>query len=422
MITERKAHSLIDKVYSWSNLWTAWRRVRANKGAPGVDRLTIEAFAPLAHLHLQELQRKLMQDRYVPNAVRRAYIPKASDPTKQRPLGIPTILDRVCQQAVRQVLEPVFEPYFSDRSFAYRPCRSPAQAMLTLQADIQDGYHSVLDADIQSFFDRLDHTVIMTLVSARVADGRVLKLIEAFLTAPIREPDGTIRIPTEGTPQGGVVSPLLANVVLDVLDKAIEAKGWRHVRYADDFVVLTKSLQEARSAHDYIQSVLEGLRLTLHPDKTSVGNVRQGFAFLGFHVRNGNVAIKAKAIDLFKEQVRHLTRRQQGCNVDAVLSRLNPLLRGWAGYYGGAEVQNLFRTLDSWIRMRIRCFRLQHRRATHNARLPNSKLKRWGLLSLSDLRPHHRYTFRRERASRASSTFLATRQRLGVAQCGNAAC
>jgi group II intron reverse transcriptase/maturase len=416
MTTERKAHSLIDKIYNWNNLWTAWRKVRANKGAPGVDRVTIQDFESQVELHLRELQRKLMQDRYAPKAVRRTYIPKASDPTKLRPLGIPSIMDRICQQAIVQVLAPVFDRDFSDRSYAYRHGRSAKQAMATLIEDIQAGNHSVLDADIEGFFDNLDHNVIMTRVCRKVADGRVLRLIEAFLKAPIRDDDGNVSIPTVGTPQGGVISPLLANIVLDDLDKAIEQQGWRHVRYADDFVIVTKSNKEAGRAHTHIQYILDELRLKLHQDKTRIGTVGAGFTFLGFNIKNGMVAIRDKALETLKDKIRLLTRRKQGCNVDTVISNLNPVLRGWAGYYGGAQVATVFCKLDKWIRMRIRAFRFGCKRATDNGRLPNRILGRWGLLSLSNLRPSHRLSFRRAGVSRASSTSLAMGQRLGVAQ------
>jgi len=389
-----KAHSLIDKVYSWDNLWTAWRKVRANKGAHGLDRVTIRAYEQDVETHLRELQRKLMEDRYEPLPVRRVYIPKASNPKQMRPLGIPTVTDRVCQQAVYQVLCPIFDPYFSNRSFGFRPGRKAHHAIATAIRDAKEGFRSVVDADIASFFDRLDHEVVMSLVCARVADGRVLRLIKAFLKAGVSE-DGIISVPTEGSPQGGVISPLLANIVLDAFDKAIEAKGWRHVRYADDFVILTRSPQEAAHALAYAKEVLGTLKLSLHETKTRLTDFHEGFEFLGFHFRSFRLGIRAKSLERFKDRVRFVTRRNQGRNVDAVLADLNPIIRGYANYFGVAEAARSFRKLDKWLRMRIRSFRLKRRVRTANRRLPTRKLVKWGMLSLLDCRPRLRISYMR---------------------------
>ena len=389
-----KAHSLIDKVYSWDNLWTAWRKVRANKGAHGLDRVTIRAYEQDVETHLRELQRKLMEDRYEPLPVRRVYIPKASNPKQMRPLGIPTVTDRVCQQAVYQVLCPIFDPYFSNRSFGFRPGRKAHHAIATAIRDAKEGFRSVVDADIASFFDRLDHEVVMSLVCARVADGRVLRLIKAFLKAGVSE-DGIISVPTEGSPQGGVISPLLANIVLDAFDKAIEAKGWRHVRYADDFVILTRSPQEAAHALAYAKEVLGTLKLSLHETKTRLTDFHEGFEFLGFHFRSFRLGIRAKSLERFKDRVRFVTRRNQGRNVDAVLADLNPIIRGYANYFGVAEAARSFRKLDKWLRMRVRSFRLKRRVRTANRRLPTRKLVKWGMLSLLDCRPRLRISYMR---------------------------
>jgi group II intron reverse transcriptase/maturase len=385
-----KAHSLIDKVYSWDNLWTAWRRVRANKGVHGLDRVTIRAYEQDVETHLRELQRKLMEDRYEPLPVRRVYIPKASNPKQMRPLGIPTVTDRVCQQAVYQVLCPIFDPHFSARSYGFRPGRNAHRAIATAFLDAEEGYRSVVDADISSFFDQLDHEVVMSQVCTRVADGRVLRLIEAFLKAGVSE-DGVISVPTKGSPQGGVISPLLANIVLDVFDKAIEAKGWRHVRYADDFVILTRSPEEAARALAYAKEVLGNLKLSLHEQKTRLTDFRKGFEFLGFHFRSFRLGIRAKSLERLKDRVRFVTRRNQGRNVEAVLADLNPIIRGYANYFGVAEVASAFRKLDKWLRMRVRSFRLKRRVRTANHRLPNKKLVKWGMLSLLECRPRSRF-------------------------------
>jgi len=389
-----KAHSLIDKVYNWNNLWSAWRKVRANKGAHGLDRVTIRAFEKDVETHLKELQRKLMEDRFEPQMVRRVYIPKASNPKQKRPLGIPVVIDRVCQQAIYQVLSPIFEPHFSARSFGFRPGRKAHHAIATAIQDAREGYVCVVDADIASFFDRIDHQVVISRVCVRIADGRVIALLKAFLKAGIND-CGVVSVPTEGTPQGGVISPLLANIVLDSFDQDIEAQGWRHVRYADDFVIFTKSTEEAVQALAHAKEVLGTLKLSLHETKTRLTDFREGFEFLGFHFRGFRLGIRARSLAKFKDRVRYVTRRQQGRNIDAVLQDLNPVIRGYANYFGVAEVYRTFRVLDKWIRMRVRCFRLKHKTRLANRRLPSRMLQRWGLLSLLDCRPPPRFTYMR---------------------------
>ena len=385
----RKAHSLIDKVYRWENLYTAWRRVRANKGAHGLDRVTIRHFEADWEKHLREIQRKLMQRRYAPQPVRRVYIPKPAEPKKRRPLGIPTVTDRIVGQALLQILDPLFDASMSQRSFGFRKGRKAHHAIATVIRDAKEGYRHVVDADIASFFDRIDHQVAMSLVRARIADGRVLDLIEAFLKAGVHE-KGAVHVPTEGTPQGGVVSPWLSNLVLDVLDKALEERGWRHVRYADDFVVLTRTREEAEDALAYVKEVLGRLQLSLHETKTRLTDFSQGFEFLGYRLRRNRLGIRPKSLERFKDRVRALTRRQQGRNVEAVLADLNPVLRGWSGYFGVAEVTRRFTKLDGWIRMRIRAFRFQRRCRNDNWRLANVRLAKWGLLSLHQCRPSYR--------------------------------
>lgn len=390
--TKHKAHSLIDKVYDWKNLWTAWRRVRANKGAHGLDRVTIKQFEADCKIHLRELQRKLVQRRYTPQPVRRVYIPKASNPKERRPLGIPVVADRIVGQALLQVLDPLFDPTLSERSFGFRKGRKAHTAISTALRDARQGFRVVLDADIKSFFDRIDHQVLMSRVRDRIADGRVLDLIEAFLKAGVME-NGNVFVPDEGTPQGGVISPWLANLLLDDLDKAIEARGWRHVRYADDFVVLCRSRQEAQEALRYVKEVLESLKLSLHETKTRLTDFSEGFEFLGFRFRCYRIGIRDKSLQRFKDEVRRRTRRQQGRNVEAVIADLNPVLRGWAGYFGVAEVSYTFRHLDAWIRMRIRAFRKQRKSRRDNCRLRNRRLAKWGLLSLQECRPRARISY-----------------------------
>jgi group II intron reverse transcriptase/maturase len=374
----RKAHSLIDKVYNWKNLVTAWRRVRANKGAHGLDRVTIRQFEADWETHLREIQRQLLEKRFTPLPVRRVYIPKASNPKQRRPLGIPTVADRVVGQALLQILDPLFDSSLSERSFGFRKGRKAHHAIATVIRDAKDGYRHVVDADIASFFDRIDHHVEMSFVSARIADGRVLNLIEAFLKAGVSE-NGSVHVPTEGTPQGGVISPWLSNLVLDELDKALEGRGLRHVRYADDFVVLTQTRQEAQDALVFVQEVLGKIKLSLHETKTRLADFNEGFEFLGFRFRRSRLGVKAQSLERFKDRIRSLTRRQQGRNVEAVIADVNAVLRGWSGYFGVAEVADVYTKLDRWIRMRIRSFRFQRRCMNDNWRLTNKHLVKWGV-------------------------------------------
>ena len=387
-----KAHSLIDKVYNENNLYRAWRKVRANKGTHGLDRVTIRMFEKDWDTHLREIQRKLKEHRFEPQPVLRVYIPKPADPKKRRPLGIPVVTDRIVQQAIVQVVEPLFNAQMSTRSYRYRKDRKAHDAIATIIQDVKEGFRAVVDADIDSFFDTLDHEVVMSRVRARIADGRVLDLIEAFLKAGISE-NNVVTVPTEGTPQGGVISPWLSNLVLDDLDKALESKQWRHVRYADDFVVLCRSLEEAQDALAYVTEVLGKLKRSLSETKTKVSHVNEGFEFLGFRFRNYRLGIRDKSIDRFKDRVRTLTKRYQGRNVEAILEDLNPVIRGWANYVGVAQVTFLFENLDGWIRMRLRAFKTKHRNANDNWRLPNRRLEKWGLLSLQECRPELRLSY-----------------------------
>ena len=248
---------------------------------------------------------------------------------------------------------------------------------------------TVLDADISACFDEMDHSVVMSFVRARIADGRVLDLFEAYLKAGVYEA-GTVHVPERGFPQGGVISPWLMNLVLDDLDKAIESRGWRHVRYADDFLVLCHTRNEADQALAYVKEVLEALKLSLNVKKTRVSTFQQGFEFLGFRFRGSSLGIRPKAIDALKDKVRRLTRRQQGRNIDAVIKDLVPVLRGWARYFGVAEVTSTFAALDGWIRMRLRAFKFKRKNHNDNWRLPNRRLAKWGFLSLQQCRPTER--------------------------------
>lgn len=386
----RKAHSLIDKVYSWKNLMAAWRAVRRNKGAHGLDRVTIQEFERNLEQNLSEIQRKLQQDRFCPHPVRRVYIPKDWRGKKLRPLGIPIVADRVVQQALLQVLNPIFDPTFSAVSFGFRKGRRAHDAVTRTLEYKKQGYKHVVDADIQSFFDQIDHRVVMSLVSRRVADGRVLRLIESFLKAGIFE-DGIVRVPAEGTPQGGVFSPLLANVVLDYLDKSLESKGLCFVRYADDFLVFVRTAQEAEQALTVVQEIIQELGLNLSAEKTKVTRFSEGFDFLGFHITSCSVSVSHKSLEKFRGTVRHVTRRNRGDSLQQVIDDLQPRMRGWINYFGRGTIIWLCHSLDGWIRMRLRAFKSKRKRHTDNHRIKNKYFFRRGLTPLTEMFPSERF-------------------------------
>ena len=383
---ERKYHSLYDKVYAMGNLSEAWDRVKENKGAGGVDGESIQQFAKDWERNLAELQRLLKEKRYVPPPVRRHYIPKPDG--RMRPLGIPTVRDRIVQQAVKNILEPIFEPQFKDCSYGFRPGRSAHQAAGKLRAYAAAGYRWVVDADIQGFFDNLDHGLLLQFLRERVVDGSVLKLISAWLTAGVME-EGAVRTVVAGTPQGGVISPLLANIYLDQFDRIMEERGYRLIRYADDFVVMCKLERKAKRALEVSKEILEGkLKLTLHPEKTRIVHIRDGFDFLGFQFRGHYQRPRAKTLSSFKERVRRVTRRQQGKNLKQVVKVLNPVIRGWGGYQRRGDVKTLFTELDKWVRMRLRAFKEKKKAVRHqNRRIPNRWLAKQGLISLTSLLP-----------------------------------
>ena len=351
---KRKIHSLIDKVYALPNLLLAWEKVKANRGAGGIDRVTIKQFE--AHLvdNLQELHRVLREGKYQPLPVRRVYIPKADG--GERPLGIPAVRDRVVQQAVLQVLQPIFEPLFEDCSYGFRPARSAHQAIAKIETLRVLGFKHVVEVDLKSFFDTLDHELLVSRVAEEIADGRILGLIRGWLEAGVLE-EGAVRTQVAGTPQGGVISPLLANIYLHAFDRTMVRRGYQVVRYADDFVVLCKSEKKAQRALEVVTRILtEDLLLTIHPEKTKVTSFKEGFDFLGFRLHTRFKKPRAKAIVSFKDKVRLLTRRQQGKNLEEVIKALNPTIRGWGRYFRGSNWKMVAAELDAWIRMRLRSF------------------------------------------------------------------
>lgn len=389
----RKAHSLIDKIYQRKNLQIAWEKVKANQGAGGVDGESIEAFDERLDERLDRLHEELRTDCYRPQPVRQQPIPKADKPGEYRMLGIPTIFDRVCQQAMLNRLEPLFEPVFDAASFGYRRGRSTKDALRKVWKEIEAGGQWIVDADLKDFFGTADHEKLLALVSQRVSDGRVLRLIEAMLKSGSCG-EGR-HLPTEcGTPQGSGISPLLSNILLTPFDREMRRRGYQLTRYSDDWVVTCSSAAQARAALQTATGILKTLGVAINPRKTRIVHVKQGFEFLGYKIKRGNrpmrlpagkirSGIKAgalyayprqKSIRHFKDQIRHLTCRRAPVTTAQLIQQINPILRGWGEYYKRAHVRRLFHRLDGWITCRIWSHRYKHWRNAGWKRLPRRVL------------------------------------------------
>ncbi|MGE5673053.1 MAG: group II intron reverse transcriptase/maturase [Mycobacterium leprae] len=385
-VSERRYYSLIDKVYALTNLNEAWKEVKRNKGAAGVDRVSTDRFEKNLEGYLRQLHQQLQDGTYTPPPVRRVYIDKA-DGTK-RPLGIPTVADRVVQQAVRRILTPIFEAVFLPCSHGFRPGRSTRTAILMVEQYRQQGYRWVVDVDFKSYFDTLDHEVLMAKIKERVTDGRILDLIRSWLTAGVMD-EGNLTYQTTGTPQGGVISPLLANIYLHSLDLALTNWGYKVVRYADDMVILCESHNKAKTALGLLKQKAEReLRLTVHPVKTRTTRFYEGFDFLGFTFKGRYRVARKRSLEKFKDRVRELTPRQTHKTLTEVIAELNPVIRGWGNYYRHGHMKGRFEALDQWIRMRLRSKVLKRkasRSRVASSLLPNKRLESLGLVSLLTL-------------------------------------
>lgn len=387
-VTGGKWYSLIDKAYAPATLESAWTRVQANEGAAGVDGQSVDRFAAKAELYLSELAMALREGSYRPQPVKRVEIPKGDG--KTRPLGIPTVKDRIVQQAVRLVIEPIFENGFCDGSYGFRPGRGCHDALRAVDRLLKEGYTHVVDADLQSYFDTIPHARLMTRIEEKVSDGRLLDLIHGWLTADILH--GLDRwTPTEGSPQGAVISPLLANIYLDPLDRLMAELGYPMVRYADDFVILTRSHAEAEAALAVVKAWVAENGLRLHPDKTRIANCRKkgnGFEFLGYRFERGRRHVRKKSLDKLRETIREKTRRTRGQSLKVVVADLNRTLRGWFGYFKHAH-PSTFLELDQMIRRRLRAMLRKQARGRSvgndrrdHQRWPNAYFANTGLFAL----------------------------------------
>jgi RNA-directed DNA polymerase len=387
-----KWFSLMDKVWARRNLEAAFAKVKANRGGPGVDRVTAAMFEKRLDAELTRLETQLREGTYQPQAVHRTWIPKGDG--KLRPLGIPTIRDRVVQTALRHVLEPIFEREFAEHSYGFRPNHSAKDALRRVDALLRAGYCEVVDADIQGYFDSIPKEPLMARVRNRVADGRVLSLVEQYLNQTVM--DGLDQwTPDAGTPQGAVISPLLANIYLNPLDHLMAQMGVEMVRYADDFVLLCKTADEAAQALTALREWMAHAGLTLHPDKTQrVCMEEEGafFEFLGYRFKRHKSRLRrfprTKSAKKLKDAIRPHTRRTHGHSLERVIAQINPILRGWFVYFQHSH-PTVFRLTDSWVRMRLRSIlRTRHRkrgrgRGDDHIRWPNAYFAERGLFSLT---------------------------------------
>lgn len=386
---KRRWYSLIDKIWAYPNLEMAFYDVKKNRGAHGVDKVTIKEYEMKLEHNLRVLQESLRTKTYRAKPVRRVYIPK-TDGTK-RPLGIPTVGDRVLQAATKRILEPIFEQKFLDCSFGFRPNRSAHMAIEKIRKDLMEGYTYVIDADIKTYFDSIPHDKLMELVKEEVVDGSILALLEQFLKSGILE-NGVVHENQNGSPQGGVISPLLANIYLHPLDELMTERGHRLTRYADDFVICCKSLKGAERVLKSVAKLLEqGLGLKIHPEKTKiVDNLEEPFVFLGYIFKRGWFhSPSEKAVKKFKNKIKEVTKRNLTVNLEEfVKHRLNSIIRGWGRYFGIGFSKTLYGKLDAWIRRRLRMIQLRSwrkikklhkelRRRQWKGELPRLRMNRW---------------------------------------------
>ena len=387
-----KWFSLIDKVYRSQTLKVAWDKVRGNAGAAGVDGQSVKRFEVRAEAYLEELERALRTGEYRPEPIKRVEILKEDG--KLRPLGIPAVKDRIVQTALKLVIEPIFEQEFEESSYGFRPRRSAKAALREVDALIKEGCTHVVDADLESFFDTIPHQVLRGRVEERISDGAVHKLIELFLSQDIIE-ELKRWTPVGGTPQGAVISPLLANIYLHPLDRHMREKGYRMVRYADDFVVLCQTAEEAQAALNEVRAWVEPNGLKLNADKTQVGDCRQagqGFEFLGYRFEVGRRWVRRKSLLALRERIRQKTRRTRGDSLACIIADLNPTLRGWFDYFKHAQPL-VHQLTDSFVRRRLRAIlRKQDKRPgmgkcrNDHLRWPNTFFATQGLFTLTAAR------------------------------------
>lgn len=381
-----KWFSLIDKISKPAVLLASWRQVAKNKGSAGIDKISIKMFTTHQDRYLKEIKTELEQGLFVPSAIRRAYIPKADG--KRRPLGIPIIRDRIVQAAIKMALEPIWENEFLPSSYGFRPLRSAHDAIHEIARLLKDGYQYVVDADIKGYFDNISHSLMMEAVNLKIADGKINKLIDRFMEASIIEETKQWK-PTSGTPQGGVLSPLLANIFLHTFDGMMKEEGFKIIRYADDFVILCKTADEAERALNITKEWMQKHSLELHPDKTRICNYQtESFDFLGFRFENGYKFVRKSSYSRLKDAIREKTKRTCGRSADQIIKSLNPMLAGWFNYFKLAQ-GSIYKEIDSFIRRRIRAVLRKQKKCPGSGKAlkdhinwPNEYFAKLGLFSL----------------------------------------
>ncbi|MFH1722259.1 MAG: group II intron reverse transcriptase/maturase [Candidatus Altiarchaeota archaeon] len=386
MEKKRKVHSLTGRITP-QMMKDAFKAVKRNRGACGIDKVSIQLFENQLEQNLDALMKKLKGRSYAPLPLRRAYIPKGKN--QRRPLGIPSVRDRIAQEVIRRLLEPIFERKFHNDSFGFRRRRNCHKAVERVIELCQKGYIYVMDADIAAFFDNIPHSLIMKAVAEEVADGNILSIVEKFLTSGVME-DGKFVPTRKGTPQGGVISPLLANIVLNYLDWHLEKHGYHFTRYADDFVVLCQNKNEAERALNLVKDFLaKELSLSLSIEKTKVTTYHKGFEFLGFFISSRSTKIRTKSVEKFKDKVKELTIRSHNLDQE-VIKKLNQVIRGTANYFATSfsNCYHLFNKTDMWIRRRLRCMKYKSISRRHNLSMRTRHIHRLGLLSLADFCPN----------------------------------
>ena len=383
-----KWFSLIDKVWEMRNLSAAWIKTVVNKGSAGIDRQSVQQFSSQLGKELDGLQRELKESSYHPLAVRRCWIPKPGGKEK-RPLGIPTVRDRIVQGALRNVLEPIFERIFAEHSYGFRPGRGCKDALRRVDHLLKAGEVWVVDVDFKAYFDTIPHDKLMARVEELISDGRILELLWKYLKAGVIEELKGWEPTEQGTPQGAVISPLLANLFLNPLDHLMAARGYAMSRYADDLVVQCRTEAEAEAALELIQNWAKENGLTVHPTKTRIVNAsgKGGFDFLGYHFERGMKWPRQKSMDKLRETIRGRTRRTQGQSLGEIIQRMNPTLRGWFEYFKHSH-RTTFSDVDKWVRMRLRSILRQRQgkrgrgRGIDHQHWPNAFFERHGLFSL----------------------------------------
>lgn len=377
-----KVHSLTGRITE-ELMFKSFKAVKKNRGAAGIDKVSIEMYQSNLKENLLALMKELKQGTYEPIPLRRVHIPKGDG--KLRALGIPSIKCRIAQEVIRRLINPTFESRFHDNSFGFRPGRNCHQALERLVDYAQQGYKYVVDVDVKGFFDNIPHNLIMDSIAARIADGNILNLIEKFLKSGVME-EGELKPTIKGTPQGGVISPLLANIALNHLDWYLEHNDYRFVRYADDFVILCKTKPDSERALEEVRTYLERMKLQVSPEKTRICHYSEGFNFLGFAIKTKSVQMRTKSVEKFRKKIKEITTRSNNLS-KAVIEKLNRVIRGTVNYFSPkfSTMKTQFMLLDKWIRRRIRSMKYKRMWDTDNRRLQIKHIRKMELLSCYDL-------------------------------------